>query len=501
MLTLGGVSTAVAPPPSALELHEAAAARPSALAPDGSCLIHIIRPGRGLGKGSHFYPDRMLQENAHVFTGWNVYIDHESPEALRARGGLPRSLSDVGGVIEESWWDPAVPAEGRFGQGAVVGRLRPIRDLKAIIEELPQAARFSIKAKATDVTEGMEEGRRVWVVEGIRDNPPGSVDAVTLDGAGGKVAALLEAQPEDATFLREAEEQLEESKRRAQGKKLGFPLYDEEHARASLALVEATGSDELKQQVGEAIQLLYPHIDVQEVTTESPEEGEGETVKELMEALRDPESEVAQAVREMAKKEAAEIVEAEVDQRVEKVREETREEVREELKTEFDERLRTEVEEARSEERAKTDREKELQSLRADAHEIIEGAELGSEKLVAKLKALFDIEESGDPTEPLDLVDRVDGDGKVVKSAKDQLREAVEAEIADAREVLAEVKPTKVEGQGGGNEVVETAEQKTTGTGEDKRFYRELMEDAGVDPDEAFPDRKRELVESAAGKE
>lgn len=517
MLTLGCVSTALAPPPAALDLYEAAAARPSALSPDGTCLIHIIRPGRGLGRGSHFYPARMLQENAHVFTGWNVYVDHESEEAKRARGSLPRSLNDVGGLIEESWWDPSVPAEGRFGQGAVVGRLRPIRDLREIIAELPQAARFSIKARATDVSEGVEEGHQVWVVEGIRDNPPGSVDAVTLDGAGGKVAALLEAMPDDEHSLREAEETLEEAKLTAQAaKKLPesafaipesreYPIHDESHARAALSLVEAQGSEEQQKQVRDAVKARYPDIDVQEATSESPDEGEGDTVKELMEALRDPESEVAQAVKEMAKTEAAEIVEA-AKEEIEGKREEVREEVREELQSDFDERVKTQVEEARAEERAGIEREKSLRSLRETAHGLIDGAELGSAKLTAKLKGQFDLSEAGEPTEALDLVDRVDGDGNVVKSAEEQLREAVEAEIADAREVLAEAKPTEVSGQGGGEggengdqEVVEGAEQKPTKTGE-KRYYRELLEESGVDPDEAYPDRKV-LVESGTGKE
>lgn len=456
----------------------------------------------------------MLQENAHVFTGWSVYVDHESPEAKRARGGLPRSLNDVGGLIEESWWDPSVPAQGRFGQGAVVGRLRPIRDLKAIIEELPQAARFSIKAKATDVSEGIEEGHQVWVVEGIRDNPPGSVDAVTIDGAGGKVAALLEAQPDDETSLRESAEVLEEAKLKAEARKglpdtafaipgaREYPIHDESHARAALSMVEAHGDEDQKKKVRAAVKRRYPDIDVQEATTESPDEGEGDTVKDLIEALQDPESEVSQAVKAMAKEQAAEIVEAEVKERVDGAREDIREEVREELQSDFDERLKTEVEEARSEEKAKTDREKELQALRTKAHEMIEGAELGSEKLTAKLKAQYDIEESGDPTEALDLVDRVDSGGKVVKSAEDQLSEAVEAEIADAREVLAEANPTKVEGQGGGEndtEIVEAQKAKTEKT--EGRFYRELLEESGVDPDEAFPDRKRELVESGTGKE
>ena len=190
------------PPASALELTEAVASPVSPLREDGTVDIVIIRPGIGMGRGRHYYGADMLQENADKFSGWNVYIDHLSPVAKKAAGGLPRSMKDLGGMIEESWWDHSIPSTGRFEQGAVMGRLRPIRELKEVVQELPQAARFSIKAKATGVHQDLMEGAPAWVVEGISENS-GSVDAVTEDGAGGQIANLIESL-DGAEVLQEA---------------------------------------------------------------------------------------------------------------------------------------------------------------------------------------------------------------------------------------------------------------------------------------------------------
>ena len=77
--------------------------------------IHVMRPCLGKGKGRHLYEAKMLQENAHKFTGWRQYIDHLSPEARRAAKGLPRSIRDLGGRIVESYWDGDVPADPQQG--------------------------------------------------------------------------------------------------------------------------------------------------------------------------------------------------------------------------------------------------------------------------------------------------------------------------------------------------------------------------------------------------
>lgn len=196
------------PPKEALDLQEALAERPSPIADDGTVLIHVIRPGIGKGRGRHLYTAEMLQENAHVFggyttpdgvehKGWKMYVDHQSETAKRAAGGLPRSIRELGGRLLESWWDPSVPASGDYGQGAVIGRARPVGIVRKLLEEDPELLEASIRAKATGVRRQVEDGKQVWVVEGIRQSP-GTVDWVSEGGAGGRVADLIEALCTDA---------------------------------------------------------------------------------------------------------------------------------------------------------------------------------------------------------------------------------------------------------------------------------------------------------------
>jgi hypothetical protein len=163
----------------------------SALNPDGTVDLIIIRPGEGRGRGNHYYSADMLRENADIFQGWPMYVDHLAPEARKAMGGLPRSLRDIGGVIQESWWDETVPAEGRFEQGAVVGRAKPLGLAKTLIEEAPALVRASISTSATAVHPKQVSGKRLWAVEGFQ--PRGSVDWVTEAGAGGQLRRLMES--------------------------------------------------------------------------------------------------------------------------------------------------------------------------------------------------------------------------------------------------------------------------------------------------------------------
>lgn len=391
----------VKPRTSDLELTEAiASVGASPLRDDGTVDIHIIRPGLGLGRGRHYYSRDMLQENADVFKGWRVYVDHLSPEAKKAQGGLPRSMNDLGGMIEEAWWDESIPADGRHEAGAVMGRLRPIRTLRETIEQLPQAVQFSIKAKATDVNQDIVEGKPAWVVEGIRQSP-GSVDAVTEAGAGGKIADLIEGMDPDRA-LQEA---------------------------ADLGLLETDES-------------------------ETPDDGteEGDTVATLEEALRDPDSLVSRAVTARAKAAAEEIIEAR-DEDIEAKIEEARESGRTEIKGEV----------------AKRD-------MREEAHRIIEEAKL-PDTAAEKLKDRYGLEEA-----TLDLTDEVDDEGEVTKSAMAQLRESLERDIAETREIISEVSPTKVTGQGAG----EADEGTATPAKKEDSFWREHMQESGFDETDAL---------------
>jgi hypothetical protein len=208
------------PPAEALELHEGislleAAKSPGVTKPDGTVIelgydgsgnkvdggvfdskgrvpLHIIRPGIGKGKGNHLYEAQMLQENAPTFGGWKMMLNHLSEEAKKAAGGLPRDVRDLGGRVQEAWWDNTVPADESkgHGQGAVMGMVRPVKAIREYIDDDPQMVEASISASATGVRPVTRDGKRVWLVEGI--NPRGTVDWVTEAGAGGKVAAILQ---------------------------------------------------------------------------------------------------------------------------------------------------------------------------------------------------------------------------------------------------------------------------------------------------------------------
>jgi hypothetical protein len=194
-------SAAASIPASALRLQESIAGVPGGLQDDGTVVINVIRPTVGLGRGRHLYEAKMLEDYAHIFgdheeggervPGWRMFADHEDPRAIKARNGLPRPIRHIGGRIEESWWNPDVPAEGRFGQGAIQARVRPVGMVRKLLEEDPRILEASINADATAVHPGNVDGQQVWVVEGIQNG--GSVDWVSEGGAGGKVVELMEA--------------------------------------------------------------------------------------------------------------------------------------------------------------------------------------------------------------------------------------------------------------------------------------------------------------------
>lgn len=236
----------------------------------------------------------MLQENASIFgehdadgqkvPGWKMFADHEAPAAIKARAGLPRPIAHTGGRIEESWWDPDVPAEGRFGQGAVRARVRPVGLVRRLLEEDPKILEASINAQATAVRPDVHEGQQVWVVEGIEGG--GSVDWVSEGGAGGKVVELMEAMMEE----------------------IGT---DDEHD--PLSVLECLTDEELRDYVASKRSGLLEAAAGEE--TKAPEGGEmAFTPEDLQEALRDPESGVQSYVNELVAsglREGAEVIRAE----------------------------------------------------------------------------------------------------------------------------------------------------------------------------------------------
>lgn len=185
-----------------LRIVEADTHRPAgapAFNADGTLDVVIMRPGAGRGPGQRIFEADMLAANAHKFAGWPMFDNHESPQARRARQGIPRAPSELAGEIREAWWDPEyvdpeLDADRGFGRGAVVGRAMLTKPMEDLVRRLPRAVKLSVNAMATKITPGTWRGQRGNVVEGFIDDPAdSSVDLVTKAGAGGDVRRVLEA--------------------------------------------------------------------------------------------------------------------------------------------------------------------------------------------------------------------------------------------------------------------------------------------------------------------
>lgn len=466
------MSTAAPPTEELTEAVELAVGEGFKFGPDKTVPIHIIRPGIGKGRGRHLYEARMLQENASKFAGWKMYVDHRSREAQKAAGGLPRGVRDLGGRVLEAYWDPTVPAdpERGFGQGAVVGTVRPVKWLREMIEDDPELVETSISAQATGVRPVQRDGQRVILVEGIADK--GSVDWVTEAGAGGRVAPRLEEAYSDETDV-------------------------------ELALLESMTDDEVR----EHLAAMRPGIKLQEAASEddaaadgagegeqpaapdeSPEDASGETETDEGEPAGENAGEGQDPATETT--EVAESVTSDPDEGGDDMGNLTPEALTEALKQSTEVQdfvaglVEAKLEEGReqvlAEARAEAQRDLRLQRLEVEAHRLVEASDLPT-KWRASVREMFSLNEAGEPTDALDVVDEIDEFGNVVKSASDVLKEAVDEELSRQRELLAEANPTRVRGQGRTTSAP-AAPQKASETG----WGQYLQESAGIDPDRAF---------------
>jgi hypothetical protein len=450
-------ATASAAPREALELHESvslaeAAGSASLTRPDGTSVelgfdgfgnpvaggvfdaqgrvpIHIIRPGIGKGRGKHLYESAMLEEAAPRFSGWKMYLNHLSPEAKRAAGGLPRDIRDSGGRVQESWWDPSVPEDtaAGHGQGAVVGMVRPVKLIRELIDDDPGLVEASISATATNVRPVTRDGQRVWLVEGI--NPRGSVDWVTEAGAGGRIVPLLQESYSDqeemdvALLESMSDDELVAHLRRerpelllAEAKKTEDDAEDESDG----------GDDELAEKTRELIKKGMPPAmakkAAQKALSESTDDPRGgdvpditpEAIKAALSASPDLLTE-ALAANGDVQVFITSLVEAKLEQERDSIRAEARSDV---------------------------DRAFELARFERTAHGLIAESKL-PESWQSDLKARFSLTENR-PTDALDVEDETDEDGKVVKPAIDALRESVEAAIEHERSRLREASGTRV---------------------------------------------------------
>lgn len=505
-------STTDAPPIEALDLRESislleASSASSVTKPDGTTYelgydgdgnlkengvfdaqgrvpLHIIRPGIGKGRGRHLYEADMLEEAASNFAGWKMFLNHLSPEAKKAAAGLPRDIRDTGGLVQEAWWDPNVPAntEAGHGQGAVMAMVRPVKFIRNLIDDEPRLAEASISASATGVRPVTRDGQRVWLVEGIQ--PRGSVDWVTEAGAGGRIAPMLEeAYADDEDVQMALIESLTDDELLAHLRRSRPGLLEEAKSDPDNDGDDDKGGsddDKLGEKTAALMKRGMPRAMAEKAArkalSESNDDPEGGDVAEITpEAL----SEALAASPEVLIKALSESGEAQVF-----------------LSSLVEAKIEEERDFFRADAKADVDRAFELARLERTAHSIIAESKL-PDSWQADLRARFSLVENA-PTDALDVVADVDDDGKTTKTAEQKLRESVEAEINKERERLREASGTRVRStasalseakkskpkKDGEDDPAEVEESRRTGP---KPYWASMLEEAGIsDPDKAY---------------
>lgn len=358
---------------------------------DGTVNVVLIRPGQARGRGKRVYPRELLESQHSFFKGLPMFDNHESPAIKKLRGGLPRPTGDLRGEIRETSWDPdfETPQDTELGheKGAVIGRAMPTREMRELIEAVPNAVKLSVRTFATGVRRANYRGKPSELVEGFDGADESSVDFVTRAGAGGHVLALAEAD------------------------------YDREHGDAERTL-SGLGDDDLVFHLREH----RPHLLEAAAPPEPPE----------------PEPLVTDDAKPITLEEALASTEfaTAIDTIVEtKVKAQTAE-IRESLETEI---------------RSESRRQVEIRDLHAEAKRVISESKLPPTfQDDLNLRYRLSIEESGEarPSAALDVVAERDGEGAVTKPALKVLQEALDADIARERLKLAEAQPTRVRGQG-----------------------------------------------------
>lgn len=170
---------------------------------DGSVGVCIIRPcvsrGRALRGLRPIYTPKMLEQNASVFGGWHMFMDHLSEQMVEAVRKRERSIRELGGriLVEglhfSSDFRRKDDADFGYHPGGVIGRAIPQPPVRSMLEADPEILHTSINAWPTGAREGQMWGQKGMLVEGIRRKPQGSVDWVLRGGAGGHVLSEDEA--------------------------------------------------------------------------------------------------------------------------------------------------------------------------------------------------------------------------------------------------------------------------------------------------------------------
>lgn len=365
--------------------------------PDGTVNMVLIRPCNGRGLFNNIYESTMLEREAGKFKGWPMFDNHESPIARRARAPFPRPVSELAGVVRESWWDPRVtsPEDEKYGleQGGVVGKCALTDVMESLVRKVPEAIKGSLNAQATSKRKGQNTRGPGNIVEGfVADPENSSFDLVTKAGAGGRVRSVLEALYDDSN----ATDGLTSALESVSDEDLAVFLRDHrpavlEGGPEAMNLQEALQSNEVKGFIGSLIQ-------------EGVQTGIAAALPAALQAREN--------------------------------------DIRETVQAEFAEATR-------------------LRTLSGDAKTIIEAAPLGAAAKANLLEDYGLVERDDESIEAgrsLRLVEAViDSDGKVTKSARAVLKDQLEEDIKRVRKVISESAPTIPRAPGGGSAGVATA--------------------------------------------
>jgi 8-oxo-dGTP pyrophosphatase MutT (NUDIX family) len=158
----------------------------------GEFPIQFITPGWG---SSGYYSPQTIAEAAServIPKGTHMYADHPTDAEFKARPA--RSIKDLMAVTTE---------DARLSPtGALVGRAKVVPGWQPFVEAVAPHIGVSIRGEAKDIREGVAEGRKGRIIEGLRP-PVASVDFVTKAGRGGRVLELLESAATEDVDIRE----------------------------------------------------------------------------------------------------------------------------------------------------------------------------------------------------------------------------------------------------------------------------------------------------------
>jgi hypothetical protein len=180
-----------------------------AVGPDSTIKIKVIQAGQG--SSGYYGADMLKRDGPKVFTpGLHMYIDH--PSLSEETDRPERSVKDLAGTLTTAarWEEEGAAGPGLYADAQIRSDFAPL------IEELAPHIGVSIRAwgKARN---GEVDGKPTRIIDTIEH--AGSVDFVTIPGAGGSILQLVESarnrraqQPTEDDDV--SKEELEEANRK-----------------------------------------------------------------------------------------------------------------------------------------------------------------------------------------------------------------------------------------------------------------------------------------------